>query len=102
MSTTRIRNIAITCIRTASDPQITPYVELSGKQLKNRLNPNDALVILESLNVLRFALESGVKLVSVLVDHVFLCIKDAGEFLYMLKLKISFIWLGSESDSLVS
>ena len=68
MSTTRIRNIAITCIRTASDPQITPYVELSGKQLKNRLNPKDALVILESLNVLRFALESGVKLVSVLVD----------------------------------
>ena len=45
---------------------------------------------------------AGRSLVSVLVDHVFLCIKDAGEFLYMLKLKISFIWLGSESDSLVS
>ena len=68
MPTTRIRNIAITCVHTASDPQITPYVELSGRQLKNRLNPKDALIILESLNVLSFALASGVELVSVLVD----------------------------------
>jgi len=68
MPITRIRNMAITRIRTASDPRIVPYVGLSGRQLKNRLNPKDALIILESLNVLRFALESGVELVSVLVD----------------------------------
>lgn len=50
------------------DPRIDAYVRLTDRQLRSVLDPNSALVILESLNVITLAVREGVELVSVFVE----------------------------------
>ena len=45
------------------------YVRLTDRQLRSVLDPNSALVILESLNVITLAVREGVELVSVFVER---------------------------------
>ncbi len=51
------------------DPRIDAYVRLMDRQLRSVLDPNSALVILESLNVITLAVREGVELVSVFVER---------------------------------
>lgn len=51
------------------DPRIDAYVRLTERQLRSVLDPNSALVILESLNVITLAVREGVELVSVFVER---------------------------------
>lgn len=51
------------------DPRIDAYVRLTDRQLRSVLDPNSALVILESLNVITLAVREGVELVSVFVER---------------------------------
>lgn len=61
--------MTITRLHTTSDERLTPYLRLTGRQLKNVLAPQDALVIGESLFVIRLAASLGLDIVSVLVDE---------------------------------
>lgn len=51
------------------DPRIDAYVRLTDRQLRSVLDPNSALVILESLNVITLAVREGVELASVFVER---------------------------------
>ncbi|WP_058270467.1 TrmH family RNA methyltransferase [Olsenella massiliensis] len=61
MTTSRIENI--------SDPRVRSYARLTSRQLQRRLEPDEGVVILESLLVIRTALREGVQVRSVLVDE---------------------------------
>ena len=61
--------MAITRIRSLSDRRLDPYLRLSERQLRSALHPDEALVILESLFVIKLAFERGLDVASVLVDE---------------------------------
>lgn len=49
-------------------PELDAYVRLTGNQLKNRLNPDDAIFIAESPVVIEVALQGGCQPISLLTD----------------------------------
>ncbi|WP_200799680.1 TrmH family RNA methyltransferase [Olsenella urininfantis] len=59
----------ITRIAELSDERVSPYVRLSDRQLRRADDPQEALVILESLLVIGSAVRAGLDLRSVLVDE---------------------------------
>lgn len=61
--------MAISRIRSLSDRRLDPYLRLSERQLRSVLHPDEALVILESLFVIKLAFERGLDVTSVLVDE---------------------------------
>ena len=61
--------MAISSIRSLSDRRLDPYLRLSERQLRSALHPDEALVILESLFVIKLAFERGLDVASVLVDE---------------------------------
>ncbi|MBP3884192.1 MAG: RNA methyltransferase [Olsenella sp.] len=61
MTTTRIFDF--------SDRRIDAYARLTERQLRNALHPEEALVVCESLYVIRLAALVGLEFVSVLVDE---------------------------------
>lgn len=61
--------MAISRIRSLSDRRLDPYLRLSERQLRSALHPDEALVILESLFVIKLAFERGLDVASVLVDE---------------------------------
>ena len=61
--------MAISRIRSLSDRRLDPYLRLSERQLRSALHPDEALVILESLFVIKLAFERGLDVTSVLVDE---------------------------------
>lgn len=62
-------SMAISRIKDLSDSRLDPYLRLSERQLRSVLHPDEALVILESLFVIKLAFERGLDVVSVLVDE---------------------------------
>lgn len=62
-------SMAISRIRSLSDRRLDPYLRLSERQLRSVLHPDEALVILESLFVIKLAFERGLDVTSVLVDE---------------------------------
>lgn len=69
-------------ILTLDDPRVAPFARLTEVQLRNRLNPGEALFIVESPKVIKVALQAGYVPVS------FLCEKrhisgDAAELIAM-------------------
>lgn len=50
-------------------PELDPYVRLTGAQLRSRLTPDEALIIVESPVVIGTALDSGCVPVSILTDE---------------------------------
>ena len=50
-------------------PELDPYVRLTGAQLRSRLDPAEAMIIVESPVVIGTALDSGCLPVSVLTDE---------------------------------
>ncbi|MCI7218129.1 TrmH family RNA methyltransferase [Parafannyhessea umbonata] len=61
--------MAISRITSLSDSRLDPYLRLSERQLRSVLHPDEALVILESLFVIKLAFERGLDVTSVLVDE---------------------------------
>ena len=61
--------MAISRIKDLSDSRLDPYLRLSERQLRSVLHPDEALVILESLFVIKLAFERGLDVVAVLVDE---------------------------------
>ena len=61
--------MAISRIRSLSDRRLDPYLRLSERQLRSAPHPDEALVILESLFVIKLAFERGLDVASVLVDE---------------------------------
>lgn len=61
--------MAISRIKDLSDSRLDPYLRLSERQLRSVLHPDEALVILESLFVIKLAFERGLDVTSVLVDE---------------------------------
>lgn len=61
--------MAISRIKDLSDSRLDSYLRLSERQLRSVLHPDEALVILESLFVIKLAFERGLDVVSVLVDE---------------------------------
>lgn len=61
--------MAISRIKDLPDSRLDPYLRLSERQLRSVLHPDEALVILESLFVIKLAFERGLDVVSVLVDE---------------------------------
>ena len=61
--------MAISRIRSLSDRRLDPYLRLSERQLRSALHPDEALVILESLFVIKLTFERGLDVTSVLVDE---------------------------------
>lgn len=61
--------MAISRIKDLSDSRLDPYLRLSERQLRSVLHPDEALVILESLFVIKLAFERRLDVVSVLVDE---------------------------------
>ena len=61
--------MAISRIRSLSDRRLDPYLRLSERQLRSVLHPDEALVILESLFVIKLTFERGLDVTSVLVDE---------------------------------
>lgn len=51
------------------DPRVAPYARLTEAQLRNRLNPADALFIAESPKVIKVALGAGYEPVSILCEE---------------------------------
>ena len=49
-------------------PELDAYVRLTGNQLKNRLNPEDAIFIAESPVVIEVAMQGGCQPISILTD----------------------------------
>ena len=49
-------------------PELDAYVRLTGNQLKNRLNPDDAIFIAESPVVIEVAMQGGCQPISILTD----------------------------------
>jgi tRNA G18 (ribose-2'-O)-methylase SpoU len=62
-------SMAISRITSLSDSRLDPYLRLSERQLRSVLHPDEALVILESLFVIKLAFERGLDVTSVLVDE---------------------------------
>lgn len=62
-------SMAISRIKDLSDSRLDPYLRLSERQLRSVLHPDEALVILESLFVIKLAFERGLDVTSVLVDE---------------------------------
>ena len=62
-------SMAISRITSLSDSRLDPYLRLSERQLRSVLHPDEALVILESLFVIKLAFERGLDVASVLVDE---------------------------------
>lgn len=61
--------MAISRITSLADSRLDPYLRLSERQLRSVLHPEEALVILESLFVIKLAFERELDVVSVLVDE---------------------------------
>lgn len=61
--------MSISRITSLSDSRLDPYLRLSERQLRSVLHPDEALVILESLFVIKLAFERGLDVTSVLVDE---------------------------------
>ena len=61
--------MAISRITSLSDSRLDPYLRLSERQLRSVLPPDEALVILASLFVIKLAFERGLDVTSVLVDE---------------------------------
>lgn len=61
--------MAISRITSLADSRLDPYLRLSERQLRSVLHPEEALVILESLFVIKLAFERGLDVTSVLVDE---------------------------------
>ena len=59
----------ITEIVNLDHPALSPYVRLTGAQLKNRLHPEDGLFIAESPVVIGYALDAGWEPVSFLMER---------------------------------
>ncbi|MBE6650802.1 MAG: RNA methyltransferase [Ruminococcaceae bacterium] len=55
-------------IKSVNATELDPYLRLSEAQLRNRLDPENALFIAESPNVIRTALDSGVEAVSLFCE----------------------------------
>ena len=64
--------MAIIEINSLSAPELDAYLRLSENQLRNRLNPEDALFIAESPNVIRSALDAGLLPVSAFCEKNYL------------------------------
>jgi tRNA G18 (ribose-2'-O)-methylase SpoU len=62
-------SMAISRITSLSDSRLDPYLRLSERQLRSVLHPDEALVILESLFVIKLTFERGLDVTSVLVDE---------------------------------
>lgn len=56
-------------IDTLDHPGLAPYARLTEAQLRNRLRPDEALVIVESPKVIKTALASGCRPVSLLCEE---------------------------------
>lgn len=50
-------------------PELDAYVRLTGNQLKNKLNPEDAIFIAESPVVIEVAMQGGCQPISILTDN---------------------------------
>lgn len=59
----------LTEIESLDDPRLAPFVALTEAQLRNRLHPEDALIIVESPKVITTALDAGFKPVSLLAER---------------------------------
>lgn len=55
-------------INSPNDPRLQPYFSLTDRQLRNRLNPDKALFIVESPKVIRVALDAGYRPDSLLCE----------------------------------
>lgn len=55
-------------ITNLNTPELDAYVRLTGNQLKNRLNPDDAIFIAESPVVIEVAMQGGCQPISLLTD----------------------------------
>lgn len=56
-------------IQDISQPELAPYASLTEQQLRNRLDPSQALFIAESPKVIRVALDAGYEPVSMLMEE---------------------------------
>lgn len=56
-------------INNLEHPELAPFARLTENQLRSRLNPADALIIVESPKVIHSALESGLEPVSLLCEQ---------------------------------
>jgi len=65
-------------ILTLDDPRVAPFARLTEAQLRNRLNPGDALFIVESPKVIKVALQAGYVPVSFLCEKRHICGDAAG------------------------
>ncbi len=61
--------MTITRIADESDPRLDVYTRLSDRQLRSLADPSQAMVVCESLLVIKVAVERGLELQSVLVDE---------------------------------
>lgn len=61
--------MTITRIEDSTDERMEPYANLTAHQLKSRLHPENAQVILETLLVIQAAFDAGVEICSILVDE---------------------------------
>lgn len=55
-------------ITSAEDPRVAPFVSLTEAQLRNRLNPGEGVIIVESPKVITTALNAGLQPVSLLCE----------------------------------
>ncbi len=60
--------MAVEEITSLDDPRVAPYASLTEAQLRNRLNPSEALFIAESPKVIRVALDAGYEPQSMLCE----------------------------------
>ena len=56
-------------ITSLDDPRVSPYCALTDAQLRNRLHPDKALIVVESPKVISVALGAGYEPVSLLCER---------------------------------
>lgn len=60
-------------INSINTPELDVYIRYTENQLRNRLDPDNALFIAESPNVIRTALDRGIEPVSIFCEENYLC-----------------------------
>lgn len=56
-------------LNSLSDPRLAPYAALTERQLRNRLNPEEAIFVAESPKVILTALSAGLRPISLLCEE---------------------------------